>query len=166
MGSKKSAAAIEIEISELELKDFSVDDITNKVVEIMASEFDKNLTVNEKMLQEQALHFVSMVNKLDTEKELFREQALKFIDFQGNPESTNYMKDKEDAFERSINQQKYLLAINFEHYLSIYRKEKERSAIYVTVDSKGHIAGSYEIPMKELITYSLIKIWDINNFII
>ena len=121
----------------------------------MASEFDKNLTVNEKMLQEQALHFVSMVNKLDTEKELFREQALKFIDFQGNPESTNYMKDKEDAFERSINQQKYLLAINFEHYLSIYRKEKERSAIYVTVDSKGHIAGSYEIPMKELITYSL-----------
>lgn len=139
---------------DVEVNDMTVEEINNLVNKIMTSPVEEKLEVSEKELQEQAKIFLSAIQKLEIDKALFEESALKFVAFKGDPKSVDYEQEKINAYEKAIMQQEYLLANNFEKYLSAYRKEMERSAIYVTVDKDGKISGSYEIPMKEMITYT------------
>lgn len=138
----------------IELDNMTIEEVYNLVNKIISEKTEEKLLVSEKELQNQAKIFLSAILTLEREKNNYEELALKFIAFKGNPDSTEYEKNKMDTIEKSILQQEYLLANNFEKYLSNYRNELERSAIYVTTNTKGEIVGSYEIPMKELITYT------------
>ena len=136
------------------IDEITVEEIYDLINKSLAEEVENYMEVTEKELQIQSKLFLSAIQKIENEKELFEQKALKMVAFAGNPKSTSYAEEKQNAFEKGILQQEYLLMNNFEKYLSNYRKELQRSAIYVTTNTKGQLTGSYEISMKDLIAYT------------
>jgi len=93
------------------------------------------------------------MNTLDKEYVSITTAQLKQV--VNNPEIADYVNTINAQKSRYYTQSLYMLAFNFDTYLSRFREEDlERKALYITTSEDGSRIGTFEMDFKELVINS------------
>lgn len=149
----ESLKRIKMYLNDKVIENLNVDKVTNLILEIGAEKLEENENIDFDLLINEAKNFISAIYALETQKEQFKNNALKYLALRKDPYATEETMSKQERFEQGILQQEYQLAFKFEKILDQWRGKKERVGIYVNIDSEG-VPSSYEIPMTEMIDYA------------
>lgn len=144
---------IKIQIPEeikVELSQMTLNEVLKMIEQASAPLLEENVKVSWKELKNQSLKFLSAIETLDNEYANFTASQLKKV--VNNPEIASYVnqiqKNKKTYYVQSL----YMLAAQFEEYLSKFREEdKKRSTLYVFTNKDGSIIETYEMTFRELI---------------
>lgn len=133
-----------------ELSQMTLDQVLKNIEQASSEELDRNVKINWVQLQQAALKFLSTLNTLDIEYSVFTANQLKNL--VAKPEIASYVnqiqKKKDDYYVQSL----YMLAAQFEEYLSRFREEdKERRMLYVFTNKDNSSIETYEMSFRELI---------------
>ena len=152
----KNFDSIQLYLQDEILKDLSVQEVINLIAEVTSNKFEEiDQKVDYDLLINEAKTFLSALYTLETQKELFKQNTLKYLALRKDPYATEETLTKEERFEQGILQQEYQLALHFEKFLDNWRgKKKERIGVYVDIDSDTGMPSSYEIPMTEMVDYA------------
>ena len=134
----------------VELSLMTLDEVLKMVEEASAPILEENVKISWQELRNQSLKFLSAIVALDEEYSLFTAAQLKNV--VANPEIASYINQMQKSKEVYYVQSLYMLAAQFEEYLSRFREEdKERSTLYVFTSPDGSVIETYEMSFRELI---------------
>lgn len=133
-----------------DLPKMKLEEVLKNIEQASAPTLEKNIRISWVQLQQAALKFLSTINALDNEYVNFTAGQLRSL--VANPETASYVnqmqKKKDDYYVQSL----YMLAAQFEEFLSRFREEdKERSVLYVFTSADGSKIETYEMSFRELI---------------
>ena len=133
-----------------ELSQMTLNEVLKMVEQASAPLLEENIKISWKELKNQSLKFLSAIETLDNEYANFTAAQLKNV--VANPEIASYVNQIQKSKETYYVQSLYMLAAQFEEYLSNFREEdKKRSTLYVFIGEDGSTIETYEMTFRELI---------------
>lgn len=133
-----------------ELDPMTIEQILDEIAKASSGELAEDIKVDWNMLRNQAKIFLSTIDSLD--KEYVNVTASLLRQVVANPEIASYANQTHRRKEVYYTQSLYMLAAQFEDYLSRFREEdKQRSMLYVFSNKDGSVVESYEMTFREMI---------------